>query len=142
MVTVSVGACPKRPRVVQLPADPIGHPMLARIFRSFFWSHRAFLAWGIVFLIVIATWCVLHFRSIADFVDSRHERDAVRESNERLRRDIEMLERQQEELARGGFEIEKEARERLDLIKPGESVLRVSPPSSDDKVTTPTPSHR
>lgn len=112
--------------------------MLARLFKNFIWAHRAFLAWGVVFLIVIAGWCVLHFRSIAEYVDSHSERNAARESNERLRQDVKRLERQQEELARGGFEVEKEARERLDLIKPGESVLQIAPPSSEDATTSPT----
>jgi len=112
--------------------------MLGRFFKSLVWMHRAFWAWGIVVLVVIAGWCLLHFRAISDYLDRYRDRNAVRGEIESLRTGNDQLERQRDELARGGFESEKEARERLDLIKPGEYVLHIDSRSVSDSLTTPT----
>ena len=112
--------------------------MFRRLVNNLVWAHRTFLAWGVVFLIVVVGWGLLHFRAISEYLDRFHNRNAIRNEIETLRSESKQLERQRDELAHGGFESEKEARERLDLVKPGEYVLHIDSNAAAEEVGTDT----
>ena len=110
--------------------------MPSRILSAFLWSQRRLLVWGGV--IALAVGLVLYCKrgDLTDYFEAYDKKERLQDEVDRLRAENEQLQRDLEDLPKGGFKIEKVARERYRFSKPGEIVLFIDQPT--DKTTTAT----
>jgi cell division protein FtsB len=76
----------------------------------------------------------LNFPTLQEYFHARERRDSYRDSVAGLRREYAQLQQEQAELKNNGFDKERAIRERWLMIKPGEQILFIDPPS--DEATT------
>ena len=109
--------------------------MFWRILHALLWSPRGLLAWLVLIVVVLMAWCFINRDTIMSYSHHRLQRDEVREEVDGLKAGIERLDEERDVLNKGGFEVERAARERFRLSKPGEQVLYLDPPPQDAETT-------
>lgn len=65
----------------------------------------------------------INIPTLRDYFETRERRDSYRDSVGRLKAEHDALLREEAELKRGGFAMEKAIRERMLMVQPGEEIL-------------------
>jgi cell division protein FtsB len=94
------------------------------IFHRFPWRlPRLLVKAAAVVVICVAALVYLNLPTLREFVQTRQQRDAYRESVTSMKQEYEALLREQAQLQSGDFAMEKAIRERLLMVRRGEEVL-------------------
>lgn len=106
---------------------------MLRKFLSPRWLLRPLFFLMLFVIAPLLIWIVWNRALFEDFLSAREERNTKKTAVEKLERQVERLRREKAQLEIGDFALEKAARERLMLKRPGESVMFLTYPSDTDK---------
>ncbi|NQU42634.1 hypothetical protein HQ520_05070 [bacterium] len=108
---------------------------LLKLLGRILWSQRGVFVWMALLLVIACAWVLFNRDTLATYLDSRRQRNELRDELTAMDSQVKELERERDVLARGGFESEKTAREVYRMSKPGEKVLYLKSP---EEPTSPT----
>lgn len=77
----------------------------------------------VVTTVVVVAWVAMNLPVLGEYVAGRQKRDKVRAQVAKLQEEIELRKIEKEQLLDRGFGDEAVARERFQLIKPGEKIV-------------------
>lgn len=110
--------------------------MIRRLLLLIIWSPRRIALWILLLATITAMVLYLKRGDLNTYLENYHTRNNLQEEVARLKAETKALERERDDLAKGGFEVEKVARERFHLSRPGEIVLHLNSPNEDDTSIT------
>ena len=110
--------------------------MIRRLLLLIIWSPRRIALWIVLLASITAMVLYLKRGDLSNYLENYHTRNNLREEVARLKAEAKALERERDDLAKGGFEVERVARERFHLSRPGEIVLHLNTPNEDDSSIT------
>lgn len=77
----------------------------------------------VLLAVVGSTWVAANLPALRDYIETKQKRDAAKAEVERLRHEIDARKIEREQMQERGFGDEAVARERFQLIKPGEKIV-------------------
>lgn len=86
-------------------------------------------------LVAIVTWIGVNASALREYIRVYEARTREQERIDELQQRLRILTKQQRGLKYNGFEVERRARERLGLHKPGEQVIYLKPSSVESTIT-------
>jgi cell division protein FtsB len=89
------------------------------LFGRILWHQRWFLVWLALLVLVAGAWAYWKRDVLADYFESRRQRNQVHEEVRALEEEKLRLEHERDVLTKGGFASEKVARETYHMSKPG-----------------------
>jgi len=115
--------------------------MPLRFLSSLIWSQRRIALWLAAILIVFVSVFFIKRDDISNYLTRYEDRNRLRDEVELLQFETRQLEKKREILEKGGYEVEKVAREQFRMSRPGEHVLYLISPN-DGVSTEPAPTGR
>lgn len=102
--------------------------MPVRFISSLIWSQRRIVLWIVAILTVLVSVLFIKRGDISNYLSRYEDRNRLREEVELLKIETQRLEKKRGILEKGGYEVEKVAREQFRMSRPGEHVLYLVPP--------------
>lgn len=104
--------------------------MLNFIYQVFAWCWPAALLRGLAYLMAgTVIWLILNYSTLQNYFAARERLQTYEREVSRLQDQQSRLIEERAQLQAGGFPAEKAIRERFHMVKPGEKIIFVQPPT-------------
>lgn len=88
------------------------------------------LRWAVFVLVMVVLWITVERPTLEDLFKARERRNDYHDQVERLQQQQQRYQKDLADLKAGGFSLEKAVREQCPLLKPGEKIIFIDPPST------------